>query len=443
MNVILTNLVRSANRLTPHGVKLSDFISRDSYRGMLRLWLFDAGSVCFLLTSLFGFSIAVLSLYNDKTSSIGLMLSMSVVSSSMSVLWQLNRLVGAETSFLIPGYQRNVVVQSIVILLSIMIFALGFAVIFAPQTLASVLIAVLISLAFLWGCLHWNKGFQFSILLFIGMPFFDQMTLNLPWWMLVIPLVMLLEFVRVKLGQLTWHHDARATYLSGMEMGWFWLPSMKQHNLLDKLNRYLHPASFFVGPLLAMALVMVTVLGLLIFIPSTLFEWHLPIQLIVGQLLLMMCCLVHWSRVQRWRGVETLFMLPGFSGLVGLQQAFFKASARLISLSILSMLLVCLAGLVFGQPLSLPFIAHLLLCVLWSGLFALGLGALSRNISQMSAIMLVMIIHSLFVSFSFKALQAQQDMDGWLMADFLLTVVGVWLFIWSKDRLWRKGVIEL
>ena len=70
MNVILTNLVRSANRLTPHGVKLSDFISRDSYRGMLRLWLFDAGSVCFLLTSLFGFSIAVLSLYNDKTSSI-------------------------------------------------------------------------------------------------------------------------------------------------------------------------------------------------------------------------------------------------------------------------------------------------------------------------------------------------------------------------------------
>ena len=107
MNVILTNLVRSANRLTPHGVKLSDFISRDSYRGMLRLWLFDAGSVCFLLTSLFGFSIAVLSLYNDKTSSIGLMLSMSVVSSSMSVLWQLNRLVGAETSFLIPGGSRG------------------------------------------------------------------------------------------------------------------------------------------------------------------------------------------------------------------------------------------------------------------------------------------------------------------------------------------------
>lgn len=443
MNTMLANLVKSSNRLTPNGIKLSDFINRDSYRGMLRLWFFDAGSVCFLLTSLLGFGIAILSLYIEKTSSISLMLSMSVISSAMSVLWQLNRLVGAETSFLIPGYQRNVVVQSIVIFLSVMIFALGFAVMLAPQTVTSVLLAVLISLAFLWGCLHWNKGFQFSILLFIGMPFFDQMTLNLPWWMLVIPLGMLLEFVRVKLGLLTWHHDARATYLSGMEMGWFWLPSMKQHHLLDKLNQYLHPASFFVGPLLAMALVMVTVLGLLIFIPSTLFEWHLPIQLIVGQLLLMMCCLVHWSRVQRWRGAETLFVLPGFTGLVGLQRAFFKASARLIILSMLSMLLVCMAGYIFGQPLSLPFIVHLLLCVLWSGLLALGLGALSRNVSQMSAIMLVMIIHSLFVSFSFKALQAQQDMGVWLIADGVLVAIGVWLFIWSKNRLWKNGVIDL
>ena len=443
MNVILTNLVRSANRLTPHGVKLSDFISRDSYRGMLRLWLFDAGSVCFLLTSLFGFSIAVLSLYNDKTSSIGLMLSMSVVSSSMSVLWQLNRLVGAETSFLIPGYQRNVVVQSIVIFLSIMIVALAFAVIFAPQTLASVLLAVLVSLAFLWGCLHWNKGFQFSILLFIAMPFFDQITLNIPWWFLVPPLGILLELVKVKLGQLTWHQDARATYLSGMEMGWFWLPSIKQHNLLDKLNRYLHPASFFVGPLLAMALVMVTVLGLLIFIPSTLFEWHLPVQLIVGQLLLMMCCLVHWSRVQRWRGAETLFMLPGFTGLIGLQQSFFKACVRLIALLMLSMLLICTAGYLAGQPLSLPFIIHLLFSVLWSGLLALGLGALSRNVSQMSAIVLLIICHSLFVSFSFKASQAQQDLSIWLIADVALTVIGLGLFISSKNRLWKNGVIDL
>ncbi|GAA0792233.1 MULTISPECIES: hypothetical protein [Pseudomonadati] len=443
MNTMLANLVKSSNRLTPNGIKLSDFINRDSYRGLFRLWFFDVGSVSFLFTSLLGFGIAALSLYIDKTSSIGLVLSMSVISSSMSVLWQLNRLVGAETSGLIPGYQRNVVVQSIVIYFSVMLFSLGFAVIFAPQTVTSVLLAVLISLGFLWGCLHWNKGFQFSILLFIAMPFFDQMTLNVPWWCLVIPLGILLELVKVKLGQLTWHQDARATYLSGMEMGWFWLPSMKQHNLLDKLNRYLHPASFFVGPLLAMALVMVTLFGLILLMPSTLFEWHLPVQLIIGQLLLMMCCLVHWSRVQRWRGAETLFMLPGFTGLTGLQQSFYKASVRLITLLVLSMLLICIAGYLMGQQLSLPFIIHLLLSVLWSGLFALGLGALSRNISQMSATMLVIISHSLFVSFSFKALQVQQDMDIWLIADVALTAAGVCLFIWSKNRLWKNSVIDL
>jgi hypothetical protein len=57
--------------------------------------------------------------------------------------------------------------------------------------------------------------------------------------------------------------------------------------------------------------------------------------------------------------------------------------------------------------------------------------------------MLLIISHSLFVSFSFKASQAKQDLSIWLMADVALTVIGLGLFIWSKNRLWKNGVIDL
>ncbi|UCX06423.1 hypothetical protein [Shewanella glacialimarina] len=442
MKALFSDFLHASKRLIPGSVKLADFINPQCYRGMWRLWAYDIGSISFLLTALVGIAIALLSAYVGKTSAVSMMLSMSIASTVLAVAWQINRLVATETSRLIPGYQRNVVVQACAILFGCFILTMLLALGLAPQGINTVLLSSIVALAFLVLSLRWQHGFQFSMLLFIGIVFIDSVAAQFSPVLLIVLMAVMIAAVRIQFSLLSWHANARQLYLNGMEMGWVWVPNLKQSILLHWLNRQLHPINFFVGPLLALLLIFIVLIGSLLFVLSNLFGWDFPVPFLAGQLLLMAASLVHWTRLQRWRSSETLFLLPCFSGLVGLQKAFHDASYRFVGLSLIVMLLVCLVGNLFGQGLSFLFIIHLLLATGWGVAMALGFGAISRSVSQLSVSMVLMIAHSVFISLSFDSFEVQANMVYWLVADGTLLLLAIILLTLGRKQLWKNGLMD-
>ncbi|UJF22314.1 hypothetical protein [Shewanella sp. OMA3-2] len=442
MKAFINDFVNASKRLTPDGVKLADFSNPQCYRGMWRLWGYDIGSISFLLTALVGLSIALLSAYMGKTNAVSMMLSMSMVSIVVAVTWQINRLIATEICQLIPSYQRNVIVQACSILSGSFILMMLLSWCLAPQGINTVLLSSIVALGFLILSLRWQHGFQFSMLLFISIVFIDDVAAQLPLVLLIVLMGVMIVAARMQLSLLSWHANARQLYLNGMEMGWVWVPNLKQSILLDWLNRQLHPINFFVGPLLALLLIFIILVCSFLFILSSLFDWDFPVPFLVGQSLLMAASLVHWTWLQRWRSTETLFLLPCFSGLVGLQKAFHDASYRFVGLSLIVMLLVCLVGNLFGQGLSTLFVVHLLLATGWGVAMALGFGAISRSVSQLSVSMVLMIAHSVFISLSFESFEVQANLVYWLVADGVLLLLAIILLTLGRKQLWKNGLIS-
>ena len=79
---------------------------RKPYRGMLRLWLFDLGSVSFIGTAGLGLVLGLLCFISGKTEVVSLVFSMATLSTAAAIAWQLNRLAATEVTCLIPSYQK-------------------------------------------------------------------------------------------------------------------------------------------------------------------------------------------------------------------------------------------------------------------------------------------------------------------------------------------------
>ncbi|PIW63122.1 ABC transporter permease [Shewanella sp. CG12_big_fil_rev_8_21_14_0_65_47_15] len=413
------------------------------FRGMLRLWCFDIGSVSFLGTGLLGVILAGIAAANGKSDSVELLFSMGIVSSSAAVAWQLIRLMASECSQLIPHYRRHIYIQSLVVLACV--FAIGVLCCLALEltsSLASLVLALVMSLAFIWLCLLSTQWFYASFLLFVLVPFISSIAAHIPLWLSMMTLVVFGGLIIRVCRALPWRAEARAVYLNGLEMGWFWLPNLQSMRILSRFERYLHPTNFFIGPMLTILLLLLPVVGIVLWILSHQFHWNFPVLQLLAQFSVISCGLVHWSRVQRSRSTETLLLMPGFDGRKGLIAAFCRGQQRLLNV-VVGIVLVCTLLLSWlDGDLNIPLLGHLVLSTYWACALTLGFGSMCRRVWQITLTMMIVVAHSLWVSISLASLRDGGNLDDWFIWDFVLMLLGNLVLIWGKRTLWKGDVIH-
>lgn len=413
------------------------------FKGMLRLWCFDVGSVSFLGTGLLGMVLGCITALQGKSDSAELLFCMGIVSSSAAVAWQLIRLMASECAQLIPHYRRHIYIQSAVVLTSVF----GISVLFclalgSTSSLPTLVLALAMSFAFICLCLLSTQWFYASFLLFVLVPFISLITGYIPLWLSAIALVALGAFIIRICRALPWRAEARTVYLNGLEMGWFWLPNLQSMRILSRFERYLHPTNFFIGPMLTILLLLIPAVCLVLGVLSHQFHQNFPVLLLLAQFSVIMCSLVHWSRVQRSRSTETLLLMPGFDGRKGLIAAFCRGQQRLLNV-VVGIMLACslLLGWLSGD-LNMQLVGHLVLSTYWACALTLGFGCMCRRVLHVTLTMMVVAGHSLWVSISLASLRDGGNLGDWFIWDMLLMILGSIVLIWGKKTLWKGDVIS-
>lgn len=413
------------------------------FKGMLRFWCFDIGSVSFLGTAILGVILACIAAVYGKNDSAELLFSIGIISSSAAVAWHLIRLMANECAQLIPHYRRHIYIQSVTVLVSV--FGIGVLFCLAlglTASLASLVLALVMSLTFIWLCLLSTQWFYASFLLFVLMPFIPLIAEHIPLWLSAIVLLILGMLIARACRVLPWRAEARTVYLNGLEMGWFWLPNLQSMRILSRFERYLHPTNFFIGPMLTILLLLLPILALALGLLSHQFHWNAPVLLFLAQFSVISCSLVHWSRVQRSRSTETLLLMPGFDGRKGLIAAFCLGQQRLLNV-VVGIMLTCslLLGWLNGD-LNMQLVGHLVLSTYWACALTLGFGCMCRRVLHITLTMMVVAGHSLWVSISLTSLRDGGNLTNWLLWDLLLLLLGQAVLIWGKKTLWKGDVMR-
>ncbi|MGX9462763.1 ABC transporter permease [Shewanella sp. A14] len=415
---------------------------RKPYRGMLRLWLFDLGCVSFIATAGLGLMLGWLRLIMGNTEVVSLFFSMATVSTAAAISWQLNRLAATELTGLVPGYQRHVLIQAAAIAVGVLLIQLlaciGFS---AYDVLPRLLQAIVMSLLFMWACLWRSNSFHLLFVLFVTVPFLDQLAPTIPTWIMLILAAGLLYRVISLCRQLGWNNEARVVYLNAIQMGWMWLPSIKGFTWMTRIDRLFHPMNFFIGPILTIMLFFLPLITLGLMLLSWQFDIDVPALFLLIQFIVISCAIIHWSRIQRWRAAETLFLLPCYSGLSGLRDAFYLSQYRFIAALVMMVSVLGLINSLIDPQYGGLFVLHIGLSTFWGCAIMLGIGSASRNSLQATAAMLVALIHSILLSLSFVAVRDGDSLWIWLLTDVPLMVVAIGVLAWGKKRLWQYGIM--
>ena len=411
------------------------------FRAMLHLWCYDLGAASFLFTAALGIFMGTLFSLQAKVDGFELLFSMGITSTSASIAWQLNRLIATEWAGLVPHYRRNILIQAASLYLAVNVLGFGLCgYLGLGQVASSFLLTNVLSLSFLLLCQYRTNAFYGSFLLFVLVPFIPYVSSAIPAWGYGLLLIGLSLALAIQLQQLKWHASARSVYLNGIEMGWFWLPHMRSSAFLSRFERYLHPMNFFIGPMLSVLLVCIVVGTVLLAIASRYFGWQLPVLMLMSQFFVVICSLVHWSRIQRWRAAETLYLLPGFSGRQGLVDAFYRGQLRLVTILVLLAALVSLFVCVIDAQIPTTIAVHVTLSVCWGASLMLGGGCFCRSALHLSACILCVLGHSVWLSLGMKQLSAGLNESYWFIGDFGLLMFSFAVLFWGKKWLWRHDI---
>ncbi|QBF83118.1 ABC transporter permease [Shewanella maritima] len=430
----IDNNIGEAQQFTP-----ATRVQFSPFKGMWRLWFYDLGCLSFLLTGVGGFLLLPFLVEPEKVEVAGIIISVAVVSISIAIIWQINRLKGTEWSQLVPYYRRNILVQSATVYGVMWLYLVCFInYLGLSEVWPKVISSAAVTIVFLALTLHRSQLFNAAVLVFFAVPFVEYLN---PYLTTLLAIASL-GYVLLSKSAFEWQGEARVTYLNGMEAGWFWLPSLHHNKLSQKLEQWLFPVNYFMGPALVVVIVLLPFIAIAIGVATMMFDFDFPLQFIIGQIVVITCGIVHWSRVQRTRASESLFMLPCFNGLSGLQQAFYQGQYRLIAVMVTIMLFSSLVDGLLSQNLSWQLTLHIGLSAYWGCGFALGAGSASRTSLHISLAMFIVGVHSGVMSFSFVDFRDGESLLPWLVADVVLVVIAQLLLMFGKRRLWQNGVID-
>jgi hypothetical protein len=413
--------------------------------GSTRLWLFDLGCASFLGAGAIALVIAVVvSFFEVKTDVMPMLLNMFLASVSAAIAWQLNRFSATEWATLVPQYQRNILLQaaslfSLSLLIAITCLGMNDAFSYAE----SLLLVAMFGLLFIYICMTKVKAFYLSFVLYVLAPFAADIATLLPansYFLLLLAVIFMALTVWRKALKLNWHPAARDVYLNGLEMGH--LPSFQSVNLFNRLERSLHPANYFIGPMLTVLLVGMPIATLVLALGAYLLDTQLPALFMLMQFSSISCAILHWSRVQRWRAVETLFVLPGFDGQQGMVSAFMAAQYRLLGILVISVMIT--AGLLslLSPLITLSVWLHYVLSTLAGCGLILGIGSMCRTAVQISATMFLVGLQSGFIAASFSEMKEGVELWFWVAWDIPLLILAFVSLWYAKYRLWRGDLLS-
>ncbi|MCG9698413.1 hypothetical protein [Shewanella sp. Isolate11] len=414
-------------------------------RGMVRFWLYDVGSASFVGISVMALVLMLLLLNSGtKLAAVPIMLSMIQASICAAIAWQLNRLAATEWANLVPHYSRNIVAQCVLVFAVFTLMTLSISLMIdIERGVEQVMLATLIGISFIYFCRRVVNGFYASFVLFMLLPLLPYLLAHLPTqWFYVLPVALLVMCYLLwrEIKVLAWHSDARSVYLNGLEMGWVWMPSMRSLRFMSYLDRFLHPANFFIGPMLSLLLVAMLLMALGVGIVNYVADVQFPILFMLSQFSAVACTLVHWSRIQRWRAVETLYVLPGFDGRQGMIAAFIAAQYRLLAVITLNMMLVATLVCSLNAQFSWGMWIHVVLSTFSVCGILLGLGSAAKGVLHISLSMLVVILHSGWLSSSLLVQRQGESILLWIWMDLGFVVISMLTLWWGKKKLWKHDL---
>ncbi|MEI6860402.1 MAG: hypothetical protein V5788_11695 [Shewanella sp.] len=411
--------------------------------GVIRFWFYDLGSASFMGSALLGLLTLVLLIAINELEIVPLMLCMIQISVSAAVAWHLNRLAATEWSILIPEYRQNIFFQCGFILLSSFIIGTLICILIGVEgAFTLLLLATGLGLIFIYLCQIKVGVFYLSILLYLCLIFVDSIAEHISPVMLVAVVLANLTLVWAiwkKSLVSGWHPDARSVYLNGLDMGGVCLP--KSDLFFSKLEKYLHPANFFMGPLLALLIIAMPIITLIVAAFSQLVGVQISALFILVQFSCMACTLVHWSRIQRWRAVETLFMLPGFSGKQGMIDAFNRSQFNLLIVFTLIMAVTAALVSLFNPAITFTIWFHLVLSTFFGCGFLLGFGCACKTILQLSITMVIIFAHWAWVSVSLRVFTEKNDIWLWFAGDLALVGISILTIWWGSKKLWKGDLV--
>lgn len=422
-------------------------------KGSVRLWLFDLGSVSFLGVGLLGLIMALGLPFlladnaERKVDTLILLMNMFVASTCVAIAWQVNRLAATEWATLVPQFRQSILLQALGLLGITIITAVLFLVMHsALDKIDELLLTLLLGFGFLYFSLIKSNAFHLSFLLYVSLPMLPYLVGHLPeggGFLLLFAVLALGGILWRKLSTLGWNSKARTVYLNGLEMGWFWLPSPQSFSLLNRLERSLHPANYFIGPVFSIMLFAMPLFTLLLAVVAHYMAVKLPVLVLLVQFNCILCGMLHWSRIQRWRAVESLFVLPGFDGKLGMINAFMKAQYRLLAILTISMVLTASLVSQLNPAINASIWLHIVLTTLFGCTVTLGLGSMCRSSLQISGLIFLVGILSGWVSAGLSSVEGDEQI--WILVkwDLLFTLLAFVTLWFAKRRLWRGDLLRL
>ena len=417
-------------------------------KGFTRQWFYDLGCATFLGTGFMGLVLAFAMSFAPREEPLTILTGLTIISTAIACAWQLNRISATEGAHIIPHYISRILGQCALVFISAI--GLSYLVLLnAGYTDLLGLLGVIASwgMAFVYLCIKWPRVFFLSVIAYLIMPWLPDLyaVISMSLWLnliiswALVPILGALIFRHYQ--QPAWHVEARSVYLNGLEMGFYWFPQFNGGRFSRWIERQLHPMSFFIGPMLTMLILILPCLVFLIDVFAQTMEINLPIYFILLQCVIVSCSLVHWSRIQRWRSVELLLVLPGYSGRSGMRDAFCMAQNRFIALITLGVALVTFGILLMRGDFHLVIWLHISLAAYWSSGFMLGIGSACRTALHISSTIMLVIILSAWIMGTLAMFSEGQFSFWWLITDLIACVLAYGALKWGKYKLWQREII--
>ncbi|MGC0118293.1 hypothetical protein [Pseudoalteromonas piscicida] len=384
---------------------MSTLTRRNWWTGFSGFWLRECGSANFFIPGILA-SIAtpLLTLIEEQNiQTFSLVFAISAL--WMAFCWQLVKLQAQESALLFPAIKRHVYLQGLVILVvGYMFNALALFNRPAPEVAYAMLFATSFGGSFFLLCIRnsfyfKHNSYVFMLVLMLAMFFGDTPQVLA---LLAIPFILVAVYLLVtRNNNCQWHHLAYQTYINNIQTGWLPSNTFTPDFLTQRFRQFFMPMSYFSGNLLIQTCQIFFLSGLLAIVAVGFFG--VTIQFITGftdMLVLMVAIFVCWSKLQTKMTWDQLYLLPVYSSLKSIKQAYHVAAVKLgfcLSLFQLTVLLVCsflttFETVVFYLMIFIGSVAGFILCV--------ALGSIITSALTLSlSCMFVIILHSAFKSY--------------------------------------------
>ncbi|NKC18938.1 hypothetical protein [Pseudoalteromonas galatheae] len=416
---------------------MSTLTQRNWWTGFSGFWLRECGSANFFIPGILA-SIAspfLTLIEGQNIQAFSLVFSISAL--WMAFCWQLVKLQAQESALLFPAIKHHVYLQgAIILVIGYLLNALALINRPASEVAYAMLFATSFGGNFFLLCIRNSVYFKhnsyvFMLALVLAMFFGNNPQILA---LLAVPLILMGTYLLVRrTHHCQWHHLAYQTYLNNIQTGWLPSNTFVPDFLTRGIRQFFMPMSYFAGNLLIQTCQILLVSGLLAIVASGLFG--VTLDFVIGftdMLVLMFAIFVSWSKLQTKMTWDQLYLLPIYSSLKTIQQAYHISAVKLgfcLSLFQLLVLLACSAlstfeAVAFYLVIFTGSVVGFVLCI--------ALGSIIKSALTLSlSCMFVVILHSAFKSYLLNHEQSATTL--YLLLGYV--VIAMSLLFYSNKKL--------